>query len=597
MFKKKLVFKITFGYSLIVLISLLIVGLLFINLFREYSFQNKRDNLASRAREIAKVSEPYLAKDDNPITEYKGFLELLDSFVNSRVWITDNKGNILVISEGKFNKNYEQNRAHDLTGDNSSIQTVLSGQEVFLEEQGLFYTEPMITVGVPIINPDNKVNGTVFLHSPLRGITDTIDKAFLILIIGIFLALFLSVMMGVFYSSFVTKPLKLMNTAALEMTRGNYKVKTDVRQKDEIGQLSNSLDLLSSKLEFTIDQLFQEKSKLNDIISSISEGILAFDADMNMINSNQSLRTLFDIKRGADIEHFIGEILKKQDLLENFLAVIKTGQNRCLLLEWNIRKLKVTLSPIKNNQGVISGAVGLIQDISESERLEQMRKDFVANVSHELRTPLTLIKGSVETLIDEIVTETGEVRKYYHRILNETNGLERLVNDLMDLGRLQSGNFSLHLENIEMRSLVLDAINGFKRIAQKRGIEIIFEAPESLPLVFGDYDRLKQLIFIFLDNAVKYSYENSKVYVTMESKEYLYLKIKDSGIGIPKEDLPYVWERFYKVDKARSNPQLGTGLGLSIAKYLIDAHGGIVELESELHKGTTITVGIPYVKD
>lgn len=595
MLKKKLVFKITFGYSLIILISLLIVGLLFINLFREYSFQNKQDNLASRAREIAKVSEQYLAQGGTSLTEYKGFLELLDSFVNSRVWITDSEGNILVSSEGKFKD--EKGSVEEITRENSSIQKVLSGQEVFFEGQGLFYNEPMITVGVPVINPDNKVIGTVFLHSPVTGITATIDTAFLILIIGIFLALLLSVMMGVFYSSFVTKPLKLMNNAAMEMTRGNYQVKTDIRQKDEIGQLGSSLDLLSSKLEYTIDQLFQEKGKLNDILSSISEGIVAFDSNLNLLNYNQSLITLLAIKPGTNMEYFLGRILRKQDLLENFLSVIKTGENKCLLLEWNIRKLKLTLSPIKNNQGVITGIVALIQDISESERLEQMRKDFVANVSHELRTPLTLIKGSIETLIDGMATEPGEIQRQYQRILKETDGLERLVQDLMDLGRLQSGKFSLDFDHIDLKSLVLDVVNSFKNIVQKKGIEIIFEAPENTPLVYGDYGRLKQLLLIFLDNAMKYSNENTKINVSMEVKDYLYVKIKDNGIGIPSEDIPFVWERFYKVDKARSNPQFGTGLGLSIAKYLIEAHHGVVELDSELNKGTTIIIGFPYLKD
>lgn len=595
MFKNKLVFKITLGYTLITLISLLIVSLLFINMFRENTFQNKEANMVNMGREIAKVAAPYLSQG-NSLTGYKGFMELLDSFANARVWLVNRNGDALVMSKGEWYNIEESIPFTNTAAGNETIRKVINGQEVTMESTGIFYNEPMVTVGVPVYDAENKVLGGVFMHSPITGITGIIDKAFNYLIAGIILAILLSLLMGWVYSSIITKPLKLMNNAAIEMTRGNYKTRTDIRQNDEIGQLGSSLDLLSSKLDYTIDQLYQEKGKLNDIIASVSEGILAFDSNMNLINYNQALIKLFDYKQREDIERSVKEDLREQRLLEEFDSVINSGKSKMLTREWNIRKLKFILSPVKNNAGEIIGVVALIQDISESERLEQMRKEFVANVSHELRTPLTLIKGSVEALIDKAVTQPQEVEKYHHRILKEANGLERLVNDLMDLGRFQSGKFSLNFEKIEMKPLVLDTVNSFKTIVQSKGIEILFEAPENIPPVIADYDRLKQLLIIFLDNAVKYSNANTKIHIVMEVKEYVYVRIKDNGIGISKEDIPFVWERFYKVDKARSSPQMGTGLGLAIAKYLVDAHNGVMWLESELNAGTTVVLGLPYIK-
>jgi two-component system sensor histidine kinase ResE len=533
----------------------------------------------------------------NNLTGYKGFMELLDSSANSRVWIIDKKGDILVMSKGEFCGGEEKAPLKIMTGENTTIEKVIGGQEIILEGKGMFYAEPMVTVGVPVYNANNEIAGGVFLHSPVKGITDTIDKAFLVLVAGIFLAILFSVLMGWVYSIIIAKPLKLMNNAAIEMTRGNYGIRTNVRQNDEIGQLSSSLDMLSSMLGFSIDQLFQEKGKLNDIIASISEGIIAFDTNMKLTNYNQSLLRLYGYSTATDISDSIKRDLDEQDLLGSFTEIIENGESRSLVREWSIYKLKYTLSPVKNNSDEITGVVAQIQDISESERLEKMRMDFVANVSHELRTPLTLIKGSIEALIDEAVTEVNEVKKYHNRIFNEASVLERLVNDLLDLSRLQSGKLSFDFDLTDICALVSDTVNSFRSIAQNKGIEIVFQAAENVPLIKSDYDRIKQLLIIFFDNAVKYSNQNTKIELSMEVKDYIFIKIKDGGIGIPKEDLPFVWERFYKVDKARSNPQHGTGLGLSIAKHIIEVHQGVIRLESELNTGTTVILGLPFVKE
>lgn len=451
-------------------------------------------------------------------------------------------------------------------------------------------------VGVPVFDSKNAVVGTVFLHSPIIGITDSIDRAFEILLIAILLAVILSGILSIFYISLITKPIKLINNAANEMTRGNYDVRTNIRQKDEIGQLGNSLDLLSLKLGYTIDQLFQEKSKLNDLITSISEGILAFDINMKLINYNQALVRLFEYNWNDSIEENINRDLQKYNLWDEFKAVVESGKGNSTIVEWNIRKLKFTLSPVMNNAGDIIGVVALIQDISESERLEQMRKEFITNVSHEFRPPLTVIRGSVEALIDGAVTNRETTDKFLKRILNESNGLERLVKDLLDLGKLQSGNFDLQHEKEDITEILTDVVKSLKPIADKKEIEIENDFKEDIPQVLGDYDRLRQLFVIFIYNAIKYSNKNTKIDVSVSAGDYIYVKVKDNGIGIPKEDMPHIWDRFYRVDKSRNQQETGTGLGLSIAKYLIEAHNGVIRVDSDLGKGTTVEIGLPYNK-
>ena len=224
-----------------------------------------------------------------------------------------------------------------------------------------------------------------------------------------------------------------------------------------------------------------------------------------------------------------------------------------------------------------------------------MRKDFIANVSHEFRTPLTLIRGSIEALIDGAVSKPDDVKRYQARICDEAKGLERLVRDLLDFSRLQSGKIKLDMDNVDISDLILDVSRSMLHIAKIKNITIITEMEQNIPAVIGDYDRLRQLLIIFLDNAIKYSPENTEIQISAYVKDYVYVKISDAGYGIPREDIPFVWEWFYKADKSRRKSDVGIGLGLSISKYLINLHNGVVRLESELNVGTSVEIGLPFI--
>ncbi|MGD8401494.1 MAG: ATP-binding protein [Bacillota bacterium] len=240
-------------------------------------------------------------------------------------------------------------------------------------------------------------------------------------------------------------------------------------------------------------------------------------------------------------------------------------------------------------------AAKLGDTISELERLEQMRKDLISNVSHEFRTPLTLIRGAAETLIDGVAPDERAVRQQYQRILQETGGLERLVNDLLDLSRIQAGKFDLHPEELDLTALVTEAGANLQSIAARKKISIVTDIATPLPPLTGDYYRLRQVLVIFLDNAIKYSEAGTQIVITLRmTDQTAFITIKDQGIGIPPAELQYIWERFYKVDKVRGKSGSGAGLGLTIAKYLIEAHHGRVTVESELGRGTTVEIALPF---
>ncbi|HEX9061853.1 MAG TPA: ATP-binding protein, partial [Clostridia bacterium] len=341
------------------------------------------------------------------------------------------------------------------------------------------YNESALTVGVPIWNSGKNVIGSVLLFAPVAGITDALNKTTGILLISLLIALIIAIGLGIFYSYVFTRPLKVMKNTSVEMSRGNYTVRTGIKRQDEIGQLGQSLDLLAAAL-------FDATQKIN--------------------------------------------------------------------------------------------------------KLEQVRRDFVANVSHEFRTPLTVIRGSIEAISDGTVEDGEDIKRYYKRMLSETRSLERLVSDLLKLSRLQSGKITIHKDQVHIPSILSDVVKSMQTIADGKEILINYIMPDDVPPVMGDYDRLRQLFIIFIDNAVKYSPDKTVVTVNVSVKNHIEVSIQDQGYGIADEELAFIWDRFYKADKSRKSS--GTGLGLAIARHLIELHGGEVTLVSKVGEGTTVVIKI-----
>lgn len=590
MFKKRIAFQLIAGFIVIVLISMLAIGVLFIQMFKQYAFDSREETMLVRARSISEMISNSQSSDQ--MRGMGGMMRYLDILAEAKIWITDTKGNLTLMSGMGMGMGGHRYNSEPLPQEAEKvIQEVLSGQESVSESFSSVYNEATLTIGVPIIN-DYQIIGSVLLHAPVTGVTEILNKAVTILIISILAALFLAAGLGIGYSHFFTRPLKAMNHTALEMAQGNYAVKTGVNREDELGQLGNSLDLLAAQLDDTIDQLFQEKGKLNDIITSISEGLVAFDINLKPQSINSALTKIMNSTIPYQYEALEND-LKTLGMDTYLTTVIEEKKGLSITKEWMGKKLKFMLSPIVDSLGEITGCVALVQDVSESEKLEQLRRDFVANVSHEFRTPLTVIRGSLEALVDGTIEESEDIRRYHLRMLSETRGLERLVGDLLDLSRLQSGKITINMEEIHLPTLLSDTVKNMQTLADKKEIKIHYQSEENLPPVLGDYDRLRQLFVIFMDNAIKYSPENTTMHVKAKSEENdtLTIAIRDQGQGIAPDQLPYIWDRFYKVDTSRKGS--GTGLGLPIAKHLIQLHHGTVSVRSELGKGTIIEIRLP----
>jgi two-component system sensor histidine kinase VicK len=588
MIKKNITFKLTVGFLAIVIISTLLIGIISLNIFKNNIYEIKRNNMKKHALEISETLKPYISQGTKG-KEFIDIINLLDSIDNAKIWILDSNKNIISASN---NKNINLTYINDIDVKktyNSITEKVLTGVEGYEETYNPCYKEYMMTIAVPIKNDNNSVIGAVIINSSICDISNSMNNFFIYLLLTVLGEISLAGFMGYYFSKNISKPLKKINSSALELARGQYGIKTNIYQKDEIGELSNSFDLLSLKLEYTIGKLFEEKTKLSNIITSMSEGILAMDNNLNIININQSSLNLLSLKdTKSDIN--INTILLELNIIEEFNDIISNNTKGSIVKEYSNKILNFSISPIKNNLNDVIGGVILIQDISEKEKLEQMRKDFISNVSHEFRTPLTIIKGNLESVIDGM-TKPEYITDTFITLLKETNRLERMVKDLLNLSKLESGKLEIDFNELDVNMLINDTIRSLKPLIADNSIDLQLSLQNNLPPLFSDYDKLKQLLIIFLDNGIKFSQNKGKLKIsTYADSENICISIEDNGIGIPKDEIQYLGEKFFKADRARSSKAEGTGLGLSIAKRLVKILNGYFSIESELEKGTVITI-------
>ncbi|WP_089608776.1 sensor histidine kinase [Dehalobacterium formicoaceticum] len=600
MFKRSITLQLTGGVVIIVLVSMLAIGLIFIQMFKQYTFESREETMLTRGRSIAELVN--INATGGHMQGMGGMMHNLDILAEAKIWIIDQTGNPAAMSgmgqgmgkgRGHMNNLNNMNNSEPLPQEAEKvIVDVLSGGESVSESFSSVYQEATLTVGVPVQDSSGQITGAVLLHAPVAGVTPLLNQANRILVLSLLGALLLAIALGLAFSRYFARPLKTMNRTALAMAGGNYAVQTGIEREDEIGQLGQSLDLLAHRLGNTIDLLFQEKSKLNDIIASMAEGLVAFDRELKPQSMNFALSQI--MYNGLPYpDEILANHFRELSLEADLKEIMEQKKSSIIMKDWKGKKLKFILSPISNNLGMVTGCVALVQDVSESERLEQLRRDFVANVSHEFRTPLTVIRGSLEALVDGTIIEDQEKKRYLSRMLAETRGLERLVGDLLDLSRLQSGKITMNIEEIHLPTLLSDVLKSLQTLADKKEIQMRYDGEKNLPTIPGDYDRLRQMLVIFLDNAIKYSPPHTLV--SVETKDLqdqtLTINIHDQGPGIAPEQLPHIWDRFYKGEKSRQGG--GTGLGLAIAKHLIDLHHGSVTVASVLDQGTMIEIKLP----
>jgi two-component system phosphate regulon sensor histidine kinase PhoR len=391
------------------------------------------------------------------------------------------------------------------------------------------------------------------------------------------------------------KHIKEIINALNKMLDGDFEQKISVYSKGEIAKLANTINETINKLKEKIRQQEQENSQIQTILNSMMEGVIALDKEKRIISINPAVSKIFNIAKENAEGRFLLEAIRNADIFEVIEDVLKSGKSisKELNLLWPVKRIfKVSVSPIFENKA-INGCVAVIYDITEIRKLEAIRSEFVANVSHELKTPLTSIKGFVETLLEGALTDKENSRTFLEIIKEHSERLEVIINDLLELSHIESKEIKLEMEKINMSNLTGEIIKEFKSQLNKKNISVHNKLSAEVEAKV-DKEKIRRILMNLIDNAIKFNKEGGhiNIYGEIFDKE-IRIIIEDSGIGIPQKDIGRIFERFYRVDKARSRQLGGSGLGLSIVKHLVELHGGGVGVESTEGAGSKFWFNLP----
>ena len=396
--------------------------------------------------------------------------------------------------------------------------------------------------------------------------------------------------------------LKQLNQKIKDLIAGDYSQVLDMQGNTEITNITNNLNDLSEVIRLTQENLEQESKRLHSILSYMTDGVLATNRRGQITMINDMAKRQLGVVSDEALNQNILELLKIEDEYE--LRDLITQSPELMIYSQNVNgeyiSLRVRFALIRRESGFISGLVAVLHDTTEQEKEERERRLFVSNVSHELRTPLTSVKSYLEAL-DEGALYEPVAPDFIKVSLNETNRMMRMVTDLLHLSRIDNATSHLDVELINFTAFITFILNRFDKMRsqdQEKKYELVRDYPITSVWIEIDTDKMTQVIDNILNNAIKYSPDGGKITVSMKTTDdQMILSISDQGLGIPKEDLPKIFDRFYRVDKARSRAQGGTGLGLAIAKEIIKQHNGFIWAKSEYGKGSTFTIVLPYDND
>ena len=396
--------------------------------------------------------------------------------------------------------------------------------------------------------------------------------------------------------------LKQLNQKIKDLIAGDYSQVLDMQGNTEITNITNNLNDLSEVIRLTQENLEQESKRLHSILSYMTDGVLATNRRGQITMINDMAKRQLGVESDDALNQNILELLKIEDEYE--LRDLITQSPEMMIYSQNVNgeyiSLRVRFALIRRESGFISGLVAVLHDTTEQEKEERERRLFVSNVSHELRTPLTSVKSYLEAL-DEGALYEPVAPDFIKVSLNETNRMMRMVTDLLHLSRIDNASSHLDVELINFTAFITFILNRFDKMRsqdQEKKYELVRDYPITSVWIEIDTDKMTQVIDNILNNAIKYSPDGGKITVSMKTTDdQMILSISDQGLGIPKEDLPKIFDRFYRVDKARSRAQGGTGLGLAIAKEIIKQHNGFIWAKSEYGKGSTFTIVLPYDND
>ncbi len=458
---------------------------------------------------------------------------------------------------------------------------------------GMEGAQRMAYEAVPITVADNVI-GVIYLKDSLEEAYARLRDLRDILLVATLVAMASTVVLGFALARTITGPIRELTRTAAQIAGGNFDQQIQVRSSDEIGQLAEMFNRMSRQLKETMSEIQDEKSQAEAILTHMADGLMALNASGRIIRLNPAAQRMFQVAELQAIGRRPGELAEDSGLEEALSEAWDQSSALTRQIRLKDRVLQAYITPLKSDGRQPAGTVIVFHDITELEKLESLRREFVANVSHELKTPLTTVKSYVETLLDG-AAEDPEVRDRFLRVVDgETERMTRLVRDLLRLTHMDEGTSRWTIAPQDVGELVAEAAGRLRVQAERKRLAVACEVDPETPAALCDYDKIQQVVINLLANAIEFTPNGGRIQISVApAGDEVQVAIQDTGIGIPAEDLPRIFERFYRVDKARSRSMGGTGLGLSIAKQIVELSGGSISIESEVDRGTTVTFTLP----
>lgn len=590
--KTSIKWRIMLVFFIIVFIAMTISGAFIIGKIESYQIDSMRTNCI-KTSDIVKLSIPFdtydsLQENQNTIQDIVSEWQTGTDF---EIYIVDS--NLKIIAA---DNTAEVNKSAIGRLDDGVIVKALEGE--VSESQGTISQDiPVLNYAQPVEGKSGNVIGVLYLRANLTSVENMTDEAQTIFLQAMSLALLISVVLSFLITSSITVPINDLTRKAEKMASGDFSQSIEVKSADEIGRLAEMFNILREELDNKINEIINEKSKLETILKYMADGLIAVDLDGEIIHINTAARAFLDISdedvRQLNFEKILNKLGKK-DIADGIQSSI-SREVISEIVTYNRNIFSIRYARFMDDDDNDIGVIMLIQDITEREELDQMQKDFVANVSHELRTPLTTIKSYAETLMDGAGDDPETRNNFLSVIDEEAARMTNLVRDLLQLSRLDNKREKLNRKETDMNELLNRCAQKIMLTARAKQQEVICDINMNEQLnVMADRDRMQQVILNVLTNSIKYTPDGGtiRIWSGLEGN-VVTVKVSDTGIGISKDEIGRIFDRFYRVDKARSRSMGGTGLGLSIAKNIVEAHGGSIYAESTEGVGTTVTILLP----
>ena len=579
-------------FVLIVFIVMTIAGVFVTNKLESYEIDSIRSK-CFKTLDIVMLSMPF-----GSYTVLDGQQETIQAIVNEwqtgtdyELYVIDTNfkiiaaNNTTVVGKSAINTLSENVIVKALKGNTAEGQDTLTG------------SIPVLNAAKPIEGSGGSIIGVLYLSANLTSVYDTTNESKVIFLQAMFIALLISALLSFFITSSITAPINDLTEKAEKMASGDFSQEIRGKSNDEIGRLADMFNILRRELDDNITEISNEKSKLETILKYMADGLIAVDLSGQIIHANAAARALLDLS-DEEMENlnFSGILQKfgKKDIADGIKNITSSEvMNEIVMYRSNILSIRYARFTAEDDNDI--GVIMLIQDITESQKLEQMQTDFVANVSHELRTPLTTIKSYTETLLESGIEDEETQKNFLMVIDDETERMSRLVKELLQLSRLDSHREKMNFKELEVGKILEDCVEKITLTAQakEQTVECVYD--RNTPLyIMGDRDKMQQVILNILTNSIKYTQAGGKIRLNAwKEDDVVCITVEDNGIGISDAELSRIFERFYRVDKARSRAMGGTGLGLSIAKQIIEVHGGSILAQSKEGSGTTMQITLP----